>query len=291
METLDDLLSSQDNEELVTVLLDGDIAAYRPAAATDGRMYMVKNDVGVWKYKKDVVEYCKKKDISIKDIELVFNPEPVQHAYAALKMQMQAIEIAIGGHHLRYTFETYLTTSGSNFRYDINPQYKANRVGKRKPFHLAACKEYLEKHYNAEYWKNLEADDCMAIRATELKAEDKPYVIVSIDKDLKQIEGHHFNWVKDEYKSVSAAQGRALLWLQVLMGDGTDNIYTPHSLGEKYALKWLSDVDWTHTTDEELMKICVECYTSKMKKALDHTDVQCWVEQTYDQVFLKRERL
>ncbi len=271
-------------------MLDGDIAAYRPASAVDGRMYILNGQKGIWKYKKDVVKACGDLGADPKDIELVFQPEPLNHAFAAMKSQMVSIRTALLGHHDRLVWETYLTKSGSNFRYDINPQYKGNRVGVRRPEHLGACKEYLEKNFNAVYWENLEADDALTIRATELKAEGKPYVIVSIDKDLKQMDGDHLDFLKDTYVNITVEQGRELLWKQVLTGDTTDAIYTPYGLGPKYADKWLEDVDWVTVTDEELFVMCTEAYISKLKKVKDHADVRCWVEQTYNLVYLLRER-
>lgn len=57
-DALDDLLNSADIPTTL-VLVDGDMVAYAPASVTDGRMYVVKNQDGAWKYKKDVDKFCK----------------------------------------------------------------------------------------------------------------------------------------------------------------------------------------------------------------------------------------
>jgi len=76
-------------------------------------------------------------------------------------------------------------TDSQNFRKDVLPTYKANRKDKRKPMILNALRKYVMEKHNGVIWKNLEADDVLGIMATE--PSDEKRIIVSIDKDLKQI--------------------------------------------------------------------------------------------------------
>jgi len=45
-------------------------------------------------------------------------------------------------------YRCFLTGKG-NYRYDIYPEYKANRKDKPKPVHLQACRDYLVETWNA----------------------------------------------------------------------------------------------------------------------------------------------
>ena len=74
-------------------------------------------------------------------------------------------------------------TGKQNFRYDIavTAPYKGNRKDKAKPKHLPLLREYLQVSWDASVSDGQEADDDIAIRATEL-GED--CIIASIDKDF-----------------------------------------------------------------------------------------------------------
>ena len=56
------------------------------------------------------------------------------------------------------------------------------------------------------------------------KAIDEPSIICSVDKDLHQIAGLHYNWVKEEYREVSEHEALKYFYTQLLTGDSADNI-------------------------------------------------------------------
>ena len=64
----------------------------------------------------------------------------------------------------------YLTGS-NNFRYDINPQYKANRKDKPRPQWLEAVREHLVVGWDATVTDGIEADDAMGIEQCRLRTE------------------------------------------------------------------------------------------------------------------------
>lgn len=289
--------------DITTILVDGDAPCYRAAAVTDGHVYYVKgyeND-GPWQYKADVLSYCKENELSLEDIYDTYEPEPLVHAQKATSMQMRAIEMIVMNHCEKYVFESWLSDPSGCFRSEVNPQYKANRVGRRRPLHLMKCKQYLMTNHNALVAKNLEADDMLTIRATELEKEGKPFVIASNDKDLKQKSGWHCDWIKDKYWYVSPEEAKELLWTQVVSGDTTDNILSPQGVGPAKAKVAFKGVDWLTVGNEELFERVTELYSTFLKKKLkantdrgilpvtDVTDVRCWVEEVYHQVFLLRE--
>lgn len=50
-------------------------------------------------------------------------------------------------------------TDDTNFRKEILPSYKANRIGKRKPVCYRAVKEWVKENYTTYQRPGLEADD------------------------------------------------------------------------------------------------------------------------------------
>lgn len=119
-------------------------------------------------------------------------------------------------------YKCFLTGPG-NFRYELYPLYKANRKDKPKPRWLQACRDYLVKDWNAVISNGNEADDLIGIEATESDSM-VDYVICSIDKDLKQIPGHHFNFVTKDKAFVSPMEGLKSFYKQMILGDVSDNI-------------------------------------------------------------------
>jgi len=119
-------------------------------------------------------------------------------------------------------YSNFLTGKG-NFRYDIYPEYKANRKDKPKPVHLQACRDYMVTKWNAVISEGCEADDLIGIAATDCD-DMMAYVICSVDKDLKMIPGHHFNFVTKDRTFVSPLTGMKNFYKQLILGDVSDNI-------------------------------------------------------------------
>lgn len=118
-----------------------------------------------------------------------------------------------------------------NFRYTIYPQYKANRTAP-KPRHLEPLREYLVKAWDARLTEGYEADDALGIAATA------DSIICSIDKDLLQIPGHHWNFVKDLHTVVTPEEGLCTFYRQMLIGDTSDNVPGVAGIGKvKAALR------------------------------------------------------
>src|ERR1700693_4301387 len=92
----------------------------------------------------------------------------------------------------------WLYLSGlSNFRYDLYPEYKANRKDIKRPQWLQTVREFLVIEWQADVTDGYEADDAIGIKSKELELLPINPVICSLDKDLLQIAGVHYNWVKE----------------------------------------------------------------------------------------------
>lgn len=233
-------------------LVDGDIIAYRCSAATDGRFYLVGDER--FKYKKDAADYVAvTKAYTAEDIELHFKPEPISHCIKLMQNMLKHMPNA----------EIWISPK-RNFRYDLNPDYKCKRATLRRPAHLAAAKAWLLER--GDYMENLEADDALVIRSTQLDKDGIPHVIASVDKDLKQKHGWHFHLESHKYTYITEAEARKALWLQICVGDSTDDIYSPKGLGPKRAMKVLDIVDWNLHSDWVIFKGVLELYKMFTKR-------------------------
>ena len=140
-------------------------------------------------------------------------------------------------------------TGKTNFRNDIavTVPYKGNRADLKKPKHYQALRDHLVKRHGAVISVNEEADDTVAIVATQRL--DNCW-IVGQDKDLDQLQGWHYNPVKDERYYVNAFEAYKSFCVQLLTGDRTDNISGLQGIGPKKAEKALKDAK----TEEELLE-------------------------------------
>jgi len=151
-------------------------------------------------------------------------------------------------------YQAYLTGKG-NFREEVavTVPYKGNRVDLKRPIHYEALREHLVKRHGAVITDGEEADDAVAIQSVERL--DKCW-IVHVDKDLDQLQGWHYNPVKDERYYVSEFEGLRNFYKQILTGDRIDNIQGLHGIGPKKAEKALQDCK----TEQELYEAVCEMY-------------------------------
>jgi 5'-3' exonuclease len=118
------------------------------------------------------------------------------------------------------SFTCFLSGSG-NFRYAIYPEYKANRRDMPRPKHYQAVREHLVREWKATVTDGIEADDAMGIA----QCHTDNSCIASIDKDMLMIPGQHYNFVKQEFRTISPVEGLRNFYFQLIMGDRTDNIF------------------------------------------------------------------
>ena len=136
------------------------------------------------------------------------------------------------------SYKVFLTGSG-NFRRELTPTYKANRPDER-PEHWQAVREFLVTQHKAMICEGWEADDQLGIEQDKVGGTT---VICSIDKDLLQVPGKHYNFVKKEFKEVSPYEGLKKLYLQALIGDRSDNIVGVQGIGPVKAEKALEGLE------------------------------------------------
>ena len=117
------------------------------------------------------------------------------------------------------TYQCYLSGS-NNFRYKVYQDYKANRKDVARPLHLQAMRAFLVEEFGAVVSDGIEADDMLGI--AQCGQEDT--CIASIDKDLLQIPGKHYNYVTKQWRDVSNESAMRHFFYQLIMGDRADNI-------------------------------------------------------------------
>jgi 5'-3' exonuclease len=156
--------------------------------------------------------------------------EPTDHAVAcALHNTKRKINKMI----FKYQAEdclVFLTKRGTtNFRLDIDPEYKANRKDVERPLHFDKIFEYIVKNYNTIEAENEEADDAVTIQFYKehpngFNEANKDVVLCHIDKDLNMVPGWHYNFMREEEYYVNPTQGLRFFYLQILTGDKADNV-------------------------------------------------------------------
>lgn len=130
-------------------------------------------------------------------------------------------------------------TDGNNFRKTIYPDYKGNRINKRKPTCLHVLKDWLRQEHNAIIEPRLEADDLLGIYATN--PDYKGSIVVSLDKDLKTVPG---KLSADGVHTITISEDEAYYnhAIQILTGDTTDNYPGCPGIGPKTAAKILDNI-------------------------------------------------
>jgi DNA polymerase-1 len=148
----------------------------------------------------------------------------------------------IKNHFMWDTPELVLFFSDSrNFRKKIYPEYKGHR-NRKKPCGYRRVISELQKTYEVIRMPELEADDAMGIYATAHPGN----IIVSPDKDMRQIPGKLFNL--EEVIEVTAEEGMKWHLVQTLAGDQTDGYSGVPGIGIKRAVSLFEENGYTWDT-------------------------------------------
>jgi 5'-3' exonuclease len=243
------------------ILIDGDIVAYRCAASAEKTKYLVEAG-GIFSKTESHAESLK----LIRETKLLGDPEPLiwsRKEVQPLEFALQACKTAIDAllDKLSPSAVSVFLSPDRTFRHDIarTRPYKGNRV-QPKPKYLKEVKEYLVKQYGATFGNNIEADDEIG---TALSKEPDQCVSISIDKDLLQVPGWHYNWVNDTVQRISSKQGDFNFYTQMLQGDVTDNVPGIAGIGEVGARKILHGAG----SSKELCSRVWSCYRGEFNDA------------------------
>ena len=164
-------------------------------------------------------------------------------------------------------------TGKDNYRHDIakTKPYKGNRKDAPRPVHLHSLREYLITAWDFRVADGQEADDAIGIHATLTRDNS---IIVSIDKDLDMIPGHHYNPVKKDYYYVNDKVALKNFYRQILTGDKVDNIEGLRGIGPKKADKILGDFD----TDLAMYEAVLKAYDGDAERVLENGQL-LWIRR------------
>ena len=250
-------------DALMKMLVDGDIVVYRCAFAAEHARYVIVDESygmpvsPIFNSAAERNAWLKENEMSEDCASHTFKEyEPVSHALSNTKHTMNRIA-QVGDLH------GIFLSKGDCFRSRVATmlKYKGNRDDAPRPKYYDDVREYLIKHYGAVVFTSIEADDALAM------CQNDNTVIASIDKDLLQVPGNHYNWEHDANPDkdtdgkvyVSPDVGERKLMMQVLTGDSTDNIPGIVGMGEVTARKALADVPIP-----ELRAACLDIWTEYM---------------------------
>ena len=195
------------------------------------------------------------------------------------------------------SYELYITNCKKSVRKEISPYYKSNR---KRNIWVNAIRKHLISQDNVIYDNEYEADDLIADRARELNEKGFEYIVVSIDKDLKQIPGVHFDYypiyehqkddngnVKKVFKQLKGLsfttpfESWKMLAMQVLMGDSGDRVKGIPKIGPKKAETILKECN----TPKEFQSSVIRAYIANSDK-FDDNDWRSNLLMNYRLIYL-----
>lgn len=182
-----------------TLLIDADILVYRAISATE---HEVEWEPDVWTLTTDLKDARDAFELALTNI-LDESPTP----------------------DFKLCF-----SDRENFRKELNPTYKGNRAGVRKPVGFKPFREEIISRYDGIIKPKLEADDVIGILATKPGTD---FIIISDDKDLRTIPGAHL--IDGYVVNIGDNEADLKFYTQVLTGDNADGYPGCPGIGPKKA--------------------------------------------------------
>jgi DNA polymerase-1 len=145
-------------------------------------------------------------------------------------------------------------SSDRNFRYNLFPDYKANRKTKRKPLGIKSITNWVLENHNGIQWNNVEADDVAGM----LCAGNPDMVAVSGDKDFATIPCEWFNFLTATTSYTTEEEADYNHLVQTLSGDSVDGYTGAKGIGtigaqkllDKHGATWQTVVDAYESKDQ-----------------------------------------
>ena len=281
------------------VLIDGDVVAYRCAAANETRSIKVTHKVTGQitshahrtAFKEHIKDCFEIDEFDIEDVrearKLNFAIHGINTTIEALKKSCKADEVEV---HI---------SGKTNFRdsLPLPSKYKGAREGLDKPVQLKECRDHLVTKYNATAAIDKEADDTLTQRAYELYKQGYRGIVATIDKDAYGTEVWLYNWTKMtepirikglgfielDDKKVLRGQGRKWFYCQWAKGDIVDNFKPCEIAGKKFGDISCYNLLKDCNTDKECVEAVYKQYKSWYPDSVTYT---AWngIEYTKDVV-------
>lgn len=243
------------------LLVDADVLAYRCAAVAEKTKYAVMDTrdgtvtyFDTAKEAKTFIEYLEQVRWERKDLQ------PVEFALQCVDQTVESFRKRFPG-----AIMLFYLSGERNFRdfLWVTKKYKGNRDSP-KPTHLKAVTEYLVRNYGATISNGVEADDEIVI--AHFKASPGSTCIVTIDKDLDQAAGWHWDWVTDQTYYVAPRDADTFLFEQIISGDVVDNVPGLAGYGKVKARKYLAG----STSKKELLERTIKLFQENGHETTDY---------------------
>lgn len=205
-----------------TLLMDGDVFAYRAAAAVETATNWGEDNTD------DGCQWSVTADLS--------------QAVNVLSNDMDGLMEKLDGDKM-----VVALSDRENWRMDVLPSYKQNRANTRKPIILAQVRQWMRENYDVWERPTLEGDDVLGILMTlkgkRWRNELGERVCVTIDKDLKTVPGLHYAIHKPAEGIVEVTEEKADRFhlAQAIAGDVTDGYTGCPGVGMSTAEAFLDD--------------------------------------------------
>ena len=200
-------------------------------------------------YMKEWMKFNDTKGIAILDKQKVITPDPLSYALRAVKVQVESIMEECESEYREGCKMLMWLSGGKNYRDDIAKvrPYKGNRDPLHKPVHYQSIRDYLRAQYRSFMTSGVEADDAVSIFAHNYHERGIPerLVIATIDKDLDQIPGLHYNYMQKVHYAITPTEAERFFVYQILAGDATDNIVGVWRCGDTAANRIASRFSYT----------------------------------------------
>jgi len=166
-----------------------------------------------------------------------------KEAYSCVKRELNRIANKFGDFDEMILF----FSDSKNFRKDIQKSYKGHR-NRKKPCGYRRVIKKLNDEYPVIKMAGLEADDSMGVYATKNTGN----IIVSPDKDMKQIPGMLWNF--EESTLIKPEEGAKWHLIQSMAGDNTDGYAGVPGIGVKRAVALFEEKGYSWKTVVEAFK-------------------------------------
>lgn len=287
-----------------TAIIDADVLVYRIGFAGQDNIHSVLDNAG------NVLETFASKAEANDFVELLalqgavqprIETETIPKSDEDVEMMLDVMISNITEGSGSTDYLCYLSGK-TNFRNEAAKyqEYKANRKDSVKPLHYDHIREYIQDNHPTVLSDNCEADDLCAMRlytgfvkARESKDKlDCGAILCSIDKDLLNVPGWHYNITHRDIKWVKPSEADYHFASQLLTGDRVDNIPglsffsdNKKKVGPATAKKMLGDAK----TKEELGNAVEEAYMEfagdDWEDKLNNTGLLLWMQRAPEEQF------
>jgi hypothetical protein len=280
----------------VRVLIDGDPIVYRAGFAAQNNWKILRwHDVvdetaspeedfeheAHFAYKWEMYDFIEDMNLHPDEWEVYEWVDPLSEAYCLkiVKDSLQNIVDAVEGYLAESdqdvtevavylsgstNFRNGIATIPGKFTKDGDPitGYKANRKDSAKPYWYKRIRDYMVEVWGAVIFEGIEADDALAIAQWAEDEEAPQTIIATVDKDLRNVPGWHYNILHQQDEHISFKDAQVNFYRQLLTGDSVDNIPGCYRVPKKRVLSAVHE----GMSEQDMYDAVLEIYEENIQK-------------------------